>query len=494
MRRLRSTLRASLATLLVATGAAGVLTLSATPAAAARHDNQVYAFGSATFYGSTEGKAVSGKVVAMASNASGSGYWLVTDTGAVYAFNARYYGGLTQYKLGAPIVGITATPTGGGYWLVGSDGYVYRFGDAPWHGHMAGKPLNSPIKSLISTKSEKGYYLYAADGGVFTFGKAKFYGSTGNKRLNAPVVGMATTPKSDGYWLVAKDGGIFTFGKAKFKGSTGNKRLNEPVIGMAPTKSGNGYWLGAADGGVFSFGDAGFKGSAAGLVPNTHSVVQLVAQPQGGGYRMLSLYDARPDIAQQGLGASGAQVRELQSRLFNLGYYLPGASGTFDSLTQQAVYAFQKYQNLPRTGVVDAPTQIAFRTAERPRPLARTGYVVEIDKAKQIMYISTNGHANWVFNVSSGNDRPFNGESGPTIAHTPTGFFTVIRQINAGVNAPLGYLYRPKYFTWSGIAVHGSNSVPPFPASHGCIRVTNTAMNYIWVANLIPMGTTVWVY
>ena len=49
----------------------------------------------------------------------------------------------------------------------------------------------------------------------------------------------------------------------------------------------------------------------------------------------------------------------------------------------------------------------------------------------------------------------------------------------------LGKIYRPKYVS-GGIAIHGSNSVPNHPASHGCIRVSVPAMDMIWDTGLIP--------
>jgi lipoprotein-anchoring transpeptidase ErfK/SrfK len=58
----------------------------------------------------------------------------------------------------------------------------------------------------------------------------------------------------------------------------------------------------------------------------------------------------------------------------------------------------------------------------------------------------------------------------------------------------LGSLWRPKYFTNDGVAFHGAASVPPYPVSHGCVRMTNAAINYVWANNLIPLGTSVWVY
>jgi peptidoglycan hydrolase-like protein with peptidoglycan-binding domain len=468
--------------------------VAATPAAAVlRHDPMVWTFGAASFHGSVDAYPLSRPIAAMATTANGNGYWLVGEDGAVYAFNAPNYGGIKGWPLPQPVVGITATPTGHGYWIVTADGAVFPVGDAHHYHDMHLRPLNAPIRALIPGPGGKGYYLYAADGGVFSFGSARFYGSTGNKRLNAPIVSMASTPNGKGYWLVAKDGGIFTFGNARFRGSMGGKHLAAPIVGMARTGTGNGYWLAGSDGGVFTFGDAQFKGSAAGRLPSDRQVVQLNGMPKGNGYRMLAL-KTLPDVPYSAPGQSGFAVSYLQYRLLGQGYWLPGVNGTFDSLTQQAVWAFQKANGLARTGVVDGATVLAFRNAARPHGRSTSGYVVEIDKTRQIMMLTTNGYANWTFNISSGSDHPYseNGTSGN--AHTPEGVFSVVRQVNGSDKSPLGQLWRPKYFTWQGHAVHGYTSVPPYPASHGCVRVSNTAMNWIWDSNSMPMGTTVWVY
>jgi lipoprotein-anchoring transpeptidase ErfK/SrfK len=57
----------------------------------------------------------------------------------------------------------------------------------------------------------------------------------------------------------------------------------------------------------------------------------------------------------------------------------------------------------------------------------------------------------------------------------------------------LGSIYRPKYFN-GGIAVHGSYSIPDYPASHGCVRVSTAAMDWIWSEDLMPRGSAVWVH
>lgn len=59
---------------------------------------------------------------------------------------------------------------------------------------------------------------------------------------------------------------------------------------------------------------------------------------------------------------------------------------------------------------------------------------------------------------------------------TPLGVFSVLEKkryhrSNIYSNAPMPYMQR---LTWSGIALHASNSVPSWPASHGCVRLPNS--------------------
>jgi hypothetical protein len=467
-----------------------------TPAAAAStgSDGVVFTFGSATFHGSTANLTLSSPVVGMAQTADGGGYWMVSEDGGVFSFNAPFFGSLTGWPLPLPVAAMAATVDGGGYWIVTEDGAVYPFGSAQAHGNMFGVRLQAPITDIVPTRDGGGYWLVAEDGGVFSFGSAQFYGSMGATRLNAPIVSMAPTAGGGGYWLIAKDGGVFSFGNAVFRGSTGAMRLNAPVIGMAVAGNGAGYWLVGEDGGVFTFGDGlQFYGSAAGQVPAGRRVTQLVGMPNGDGYRMLAL-DRGSDVALVGMGARGAGVTDVQTRLESLGYWTGGVNGVYGPLTQQAVWAFQKVHGLPRTGVVDAATRVAFRTARRPTPRSTSGYVIEVDKDRQVIIVARNGRAEWTINTSTGTERPYTWQGRQYLADTPVGRFTMSRQIDGVRDGELGTLFRPKYFHPDGIAFHGYPSVPPNPASHGCVRMTNAAINWVWDNNIIPLGTSVWVY
>jgi lipoprotein-anchoring transpeptidase ErfK/SrfK len=120
--------------------------------------------------------------------------------------------------------------------------------------------------------------------------------------------------------------------------------------------------------------------------------------------------------------------------------------------------------------------------------------VAQVDKPHQVLKIANNGATLWVINISSGSGIPYVLDGTRFTAQTPEGHFSVISQINGIDVSPLGTLWRPKFFTGTGIAFHGSGSIPPYPASHGCIRMTNAAIDWIWASNTIPIGTAVWVY
>jgi len=73
---------------------------------------------------------------------------------------------------------------------------------------------------------------------------------------------------------------------------------------------------------------------------------------------------------------------------------------------------------------------------------------------------------------------------------TPLGVFSVLskqkwHRSNIYSAAPMPYMQR---LTWSGIALHAGN-LPGYPASHGCIRVTNDFAIRLW--HLTKRGTRV---
>jgi hypothetical protein len=198
-------------------------------------------------------------------------------------------------------------------------------------------------------------------------------------------------------------------------------------------------------------------------------------------------------------GSSRATVMRAQQRLLDLGYWLQAVDGTFGVTTSQAVMAFQKYTGLRASGSLDEDTAAALnRTLCRPTPtITNQGDLFEVDKRKQLGFIVRGGRALWVLNVSTGGGYDYEaidkktGERISDTAITPSGSFRVYRvHDEARYFGSLGELYRPR-FVVGGVAVHGYRSVPNYPASHGCIRVTNPAMDMIWATNAMPMRSLV---
>ena len=202
---------------------------------------------------------------------------------------------------------------------------------------------------------------------------------------------------------------------------------------------------------------------------------------------------AAPKPQQLKIGAKGAKVTTLQERLTELGYWNGKADGKFGGVTQQAVYALQKAAGLGRDGVVGPKTQKALDQGVRPKAKSTKGHIVEINLNRQLLMLVDNGKVTQVFNTATGSNQHYEFEGNTYLAVTPRGHFTVSRQIDGQRDGPLGPLWRPKYFN-GGIAVHGAPNIPPYPASHGCARLSNAAINWIWANNEIPLKTKVWVY
>ena len=135
------------------------------------------------------------------------------------------------------------------------------------------------------------------------------------------------------------------------------------------------------------------------------------------------------------------------------------------------------------------------RARAEPTPLAprETGYAhVEIDLSRErLSVVDGSGRVVKTLPVSSGSGKLFTSEGRTRRAITPKGRFTVFRKIEGWHKSPLGMLYYPSYIT-QGVAIHGSSSVPPRPASHGCIRIPMSAAKAFFDST--PIGTVVLVH
>jgi len=191
-----------------------------------------------------------------------------------------------------------------------------------------------------------------------------------------------------------------------------------------------------------------------------------------------------------------AEVSALQMRLQELGYFIPTATSVYDDATEQAIWAFQKVAGLPIAEGVSEEMQIALEAGVRPQARTTEGKALEFDIDRQLLLAVVDGRVIRIFNASSANGDVYLTAQGRRFeATTPTGRFTVTNERDYVHQSSLGLgpMYRPKYF-FQVLAIHGSEETPPYPSSHGCIRVSDAAMDWIWDVWGAPVGTTVWVY
>ena len=175
-------------------------------------------------------------------------------------------------------------------------------------------------------------------------------------------------------------------------------------------------------------------------------------------------------------GSAGASVYELDRRLSELHYALGQVDGYFGRDDVDAVIAFQKLHGLPRTGAVDTRFWVELQRAQAPE--ARyPGDHVEISKGRQVLFLVRDGKVALIVPVSTG-----------ATGNTPLGHWRVYSKV-PGFNALA--MYYSSFFV-GAFAIHGYDSVPPYPASHGCVRIP------LWVAyrvySLIDYGTAIYIY
>jgi L,D-transpeptidase catalytic domain len=74
---------------------------------------------------------------------------------------------------------------------------------------------------------------------------------------------------------------------------------------------------------------------------------------------------------------------------------------------------------------------------------------------------------------------------------TPGGVYSYDRRVKGRRESALGGMLNPVYFNY-GIAVHGAFQVPPYPASHGCIRIPNAISAKF--QRMVELGEAVYVW
>jgi lipoprotein-anchoring transpeptidase ErfK/SrfK len=178
-------------------------------------------------------------------------------------------------------------------------------------------------------------------------------------------------------------------------------------------------------------------------------------------------------------GHGGTIVRLLQKGLSKL-HYSTSRSGIYDDATARAVMAWRKMTGMARNYSASESVVrgvLAGRGAFKVR-YPKHGHHVEADLSRQVLVLIDHGEPQRIYHTSSG--KP----STPTVL----GSFRVYRK-SPGTNSH--GMVHSSYFI-GGYAIHGYFDVPPYAASHGCLRVPipSAWAIYTW----IRMGDIVDVY
>ena len=191
-------------------------------------------------------------------------------------------------------------------------------------------------------------------------------------------------------------------------------------------------------------------------------------------------------------GSVGPTVADLQTRLVDAGFFPGRTDGVYGRQTVAAVLAFQKIYDLERTGVFRQEDWALLAREITGPGSAPEPDRIEIDLRRQVLYLIEAESVAGVFPISSANGEPYRNARGRLIrAVTPEGRFEFRRSRQGWWESYLGFLYSPYYF-YGGYALHGSRSVPPFPASHGCVRVEIEDMDFL--KTRIELGMPIYLY
>jgi L,D-transpeptidase-like protein len=178
-------------------------------------------------------------------------------------------------------------------------------------------------------------------------------------------------------------------------------------------------------------------------------------------------------------GDRNSTVKIFNNLLVDQGYYTTHGK-RYGQKTGFAVMAFRKVNGMKRT--FNASPGIFKKLADGRGDFnlkyPGAGKHVEVDISKQVMVLANHGKPQHTIHISTG------APATPTIRGH---YHFYSRQ--PGFNSS-GMYY--SVYWHGGYAIHGYHSVPPYPASHGCVR--NPIPESVFIYNWVEIGMSIYVY
>lgn len=231
------------------------------------------------------------------------------------------------------------------------------------------------------------------------------------------------------------------------------------------------------------------------LPPVTTTTLPQLVQPPA--VTTLPVIDLVSSI---GPGSDPAIVGPYEQRMADLKFDPGAIDGRWDQATTYAVQAVEKVAGLERRGRIGAAEAATLASFQYPQPLHATAEPnrTEIDVTKQVITLYENYQVRLITTTSTASGQSFcynTPRRAPTqriceVATTPNGRYAYYLFRQGVDEGDLGGLYNPYYF-FKGRAIHGYDSVPVEPASHGCARIPMHIAEY-W-HTLVHDGDAVYV-
>jgi uncharacterized protein YabE (DUF348 family)/lipoprotein-anchoring transpeptidase ErfK/SrfK len=173
------------------------------------------------------------------------------------------------------------------------------------------------------------------------------------------------------------------------------------------------------------------------------------------------------------VGTAAGPVREAQRLLADLGYPVGPVDGVDGAQTRRGLCAWRRLEGHDVSRGTLRPGELEALRATSALPAASSGRGVAVDRTCQVVYHRQEGRWQHVHHASTGADG-LPREGSYVIGRTRAGWHT-----STLYPAPAPNMYNSLYFHGS-IAIHGSDHVPPHPASAGCVRVTPQAADQLF--------------
>ena len=176
----------------------------------------------------------------------------------------------------------------------------------------------------------------------------------------------------------------------------------------------------------------------------------------------------------------GIDVRNVQQRLSELGYYHGEITGIYDRETAVAVTEFQSALGLMADGVVGPETWNAIGLSSESLEYFDSRFSITIGLDTRKLVLREDNNIIKTYNVAVG--KP----STPT----PIGNWKIIQKtVNPG--GAFGARWMRINVPWGGYGIHGTDEPDSIgnAVSHGCVRLLNE--NVIELYDIVPLGTAV---